>query len=286
MQSQHAGCAASIMGIGGAVRSGLSRLNRLRAQRRTIGATNQEGKAVPARPTSFGHSVGGTTSGLIASPSVIGMRRHPVRIGPHALAGDLDMPARSRSLVVFAHRGGSNRLSASNRWVAEVLHQHALSTLLFDPLADDEAAGGRKVFDTGLLSERMQQALDWAAGQPLLAGMSVGVFAAGTAAAAALCAAAARPGSLAALVLRGGRPDLASASLALVHAPTLLIVGGDDHEVLALHRQALRHLRCNKRLEVVPGATHRFEEPGALGSAALLAASWFETHLGHRPSSA
>jgi len=241
---------------------------------------------MPARPISLGHSVRGVARGVNAPPSVLGVRRQAVHVGPHALAGTLDIPARSHSLVVFAQGRGSSWLSGRNRWVAEVLHQHALSTLLFDLLAGDEAADRRKVFDIGLLSERVQHALDWAADQPVLAGMSVGMLVASTGAAAALCAAAARPGSLAALVSSGGRPDLARDSLPRVHAPTLLIVGGRDREVLTLNRQALRQLRCNKRLEVVPGATQLFEEPGAMGSVALLAASWFETHLGHRPSSA
>ena len=210
-------------------------------------------------------------------------RRQQVRIGPRALPGDLDMPARSRALVLFAHGSGSSRLSSRNRWVAEVLQQHDLSTLLFDLLDDDEAADRLKVFDIGLLSERVQQAIDWVAGEAALAGTHIGLFGASTGAAAALCAAAARPGSVAAVVSRGGRPDLAAASLPQVQAPTLLIVGGADGEVLALNRQALRGLRCNKRLEVVPGATHLFEEPGALGSVAQLAAAWFETHLGPRP---
>jgi putative phosphoribosyl transferase len=211
------------------------------------------------------------------------LRSQQVRIGPRALPGDLDLPAGSRALVLFAHGSGSSRLSSRNRWVAEVLQQHALSTLLFDLLDEDEAADRRKVFDIGLLSERVQQALDWTAGQAALSGMSLGLFGASTGAAAALCAAAARPGSVAAVVSRGGRPDLAADLLPQVHVPTLLIVGGADREVLALNRQALRQLHCSKRLEVVPGATHLFEEPGALGSVAQLAADWFETHLGRRP---
>jgi putative phosphoribosyl transferase len=210
------------------------------------------------------------------------LRSQHVRIGPHALPGDLDVPAQSRALVVFAHGSGSSRLSSRNRWVAEVLQQHALSTLLFDLLDDDEAADRHKVFDIALLSERVQQALDWAAGQAALAGMSIGLFGASTGAAAALCAASARPGSVSAVVSRGGRPDLAAPGLPLVQAPTLLIVGSADREVLAVNRQALRQLRCERRLEVVPGATHLFEEPGALGTVAQLAARWFQTHLGHR----
>jgi dienelactone hydrolase len=205
-----------------------------------------------------------------------------VRIGPCALPGDLELTARSRALVLFAHGSGSSRLSSRNRWVAEVLQRHAMSTLLFDLLDEDEAADRHKVFDIALLSERLQQALDWTAGQAALAGMSIGLFGASTGAAAALCVAAARPGSVSAVVSRGGRPDLAAPSLALVQAPTLLIVGGADREVLAVNRQALREMRCEKRLEVVPGATHLFEEPGALGSVAELATEWFDRHLGHR----
>jgi pimeloyl-ACP methyl ester carboxylesterase len=205
-----------------------------------------------------------------------------VRIGPRGLRGDLQQPGSARALVLFAHGSGSSRLSRRNRWVAAVLQRHRLSTLLFDLLDADEAADRRKVFDVGLLAERVGQALDWAAGETALGGLSVGLFGASTGAAAALCAAAARPGRVAAVVSRGGRPDLAGPCLAQVQAPTLLIVGAADAEVLALNRQALRELRCQKRLEVVPGATHLFEEPGALGSVAELAAAWFETHLDRR----
>jgi pimeloyl-ACP methyl ester carboxylesterase len=209
-------------------------------------------------------------------------QRQQVRIGPRALPGDLELAMPSRALVVFAHGSGSSRLSSRNRWVAELLRRHALSTLLFDLLDADEATDRRKVFDIGLLGERVQQALDWAAGQAPLVGLSVGLFGASTGAAAALRAAAERPGRVAAVVSRGGRPDLAADNLPHVQAPTLLIVGGSDPEVLALNRLALRELRCNKRLEVVPSATHLFEEPGALGCVAQLAAAWFETHLGRR----
>jgi pimeloyl-ACP methyl ester carboxylesterase len=205
-----------------------------------------------------------------------------VRIGPRGLPGEFEQPDSARALVLFAHGSGSSRLSKRNRWVAAVLQRHRLATLLFDLLDADEAADRRKVFDIGLLSDRVGHALDWAADQATLSGLSVGLFGASTGAAAALCAAAARPGRVGAVVSRGGRPDLAGPSLARVQAPTLLIVGAADTEVLALNRQALRELRCNKRLEVVPGATHLFAEPGALGSVAALAAAWFETHLGAR----
>jgi putative phosphoribosyl transferase len=202
-----------------------------------------------------------------------------VQVGPLALPGDLHLPPQARSLVLFAHGSGSSRFSERNRWVAGVLQQHGQATLLFDLLSEDEAADRRRVFDIDLLGQRVVQALDWAANQAMLAGLHIGLFGASTGAAAALQAAALRPGRVGAVVSRGGRPDLAAPWLARVSAATLLIVGGADHEVLELNRQALRLLQCNKRLEVVPGATHLFEEAGTLGSVAELAASWFDTHL-------
>jgi putative phosphoribosyl transferase len=203
----------------------------------------------------------------------------PVRVGPLALPGDLQLPPRATSLVLFAHGSGSSRSSERNRWVAGVLQQHRLATLLFDLLSEAEAAERRNVFDIELLTQRVVQAIDWADRQAALSGLCLGLFGASTGAAAALRAAALRPGRVHAVVSRGGRPDLAAACLPRVGAPTLLIVGGADPEVLELNRQALRLLQCNKRLEVVPGATHLFEEPGALGSVAELAAGWFDTHL-------
>ena len=202
-----------------------------------------------------------------------------VRVGPQALPGDLGVPPDARSVVLFAHGSGSSRLSERNRWVAGVLQEHHLATLLFDLLSDAEATDRRHVFDIELLGTRVVQALDWAGMHPCLSGKRMGLFGASTGAAAALVAAAARPGSVGAVVSRGGRPDLAGDDLVRVSTPTLLIVGGADREVLELNRQALRRLKCNKRLEVVPGATHLFEEPGTLGSVAALAADWFETHL-------
>jgi putative phosphoribosyl transferase len=209
------------------------------------------------------------------------VRSGQVRIGRLALPGDLGLPAVPRSLVLFAHGSGSSRFSERNRWVATVLQRHGQATLLFDLLREDEGFDRRKVFDIDLLSGRVVQALDWAAGEPSLAALRCGLFGASTGAAAALCAAAARPGRVGAVVSRGGRPDLATVCLPQVAAPTLLVVGAADREVLELNRRAMRELRCNKRLEVVPGAGHLFEEPGALGSVAELAASWFDTHLGH-----
>ena len=202
-----------------------------------------------------------------------------VRVGALGLPGDLNTLADSAALVVFAHGSGSSRLSGRNRSVAVALQRHRLATLLFDLLTEPEAADPSNVFDIALLGDRLVQALDWVAQRPDLAGLRIGLFGASTGAAAALVAAAARPGRVGAVVSRGGRPDLAANALARVSAPTLLIVGSADPQVLDLNRQALRALSCNKRLEVVPGATHLFEEPGALGSVAELAAAWFETHL-------
>jgi putative phosphoribosyl transferase len=203
----------------------------------------------------------------------------PVQLGALALPGDLVIPTHASGLVMFVHGSGSSRLSPRNRWVAEVLHQHHMATLLFDLLTEEEAQDRRKVFDIELLGQRVVEAIHWAGHHPDLAGLHLGLLGASTGAAAALVAAAERPARVAAVVSRGGRPDLALDSLGRVQAPTLLIVGGLDTEVLALNRQALRLLRATRRLEVVPGASHLFEEPGALGSVAVFAASWFETFL-------
>ena len=162
-----------------------------------------------------------------------------VQVGPLALPGDLHIPTQARSLVLFAHGSGSSRSSERNRWVAKVLQQHQQATLLFDLLSEDEAADRRKVFDIDLLGQRVAQALDWAGQQAALAGLQTGLFGASTGAAAALQAAALRPGRVGAVVSRGGRPDLATPWLPRVSAPTLLIVGGADPEVLELNRQAL-----------------------------------------------
>lgn len=207
------------------------------------------------------------------------MQGEAVRIGPLGLPGELQMPSHPVGIVVFAHGSGSSRLSPRNRFVANVLSGHRLGTLLFDLLGDAEAADRRNVFDIELLGARVVAALDWLALQQEPAVLRVGLFGASTGAAAALCAAAERHGRVGAVVARGGRPDLAGECLARVVAPTLLIVGGNDPEVLRLNRAALRALTCRKRLEVVPGASHLFEEPGTLAAAAHLAGDWFETHL-------
>lgn len=209
-----------------------------------------------------------------------GPKRHDnVEIGLRALPGELVLPANASGLVVFAHGSGSSRLSPRNTYVASVLHAHKLGTLLFDLLTEPEAAQRANVFDIALLGARVGEALDWIGARTDLAALRIGLFGASTGAAAALVAAAVRPAFLAAVVSRGGRPDLAGESLRQVTAATLLIVGGDDRTVLQLNREALRALHCEKRLEIVPGATHLFEEPGALESVAELAANWFVRHL-------
>lgn len=212
-----------------------------------------------------------------------GVSQEAVRIGPHALPGELARPARAVGLVVFAHGSGSSRNSPRNRFVATVLHEHRLATLLFDLLGEDEANDRRRVFDIALLCRRLVEAIDWLRERDdaQQARRRVGLFGASTGAAAALQAAAARPGQVSALVLRGGRADLA-ADIARVQAPTMLIVGGADSEVLQGNRAALHQLHCEKRLEIVPGATHLFDEPGALDAVAHLAADWFVHHNSER----
>jgi pimeloyl-ACP methyl ester carboxylesterase len=202
-----------------------------------------------------------------------------VEIGALALPGMLDRPGDAAGVIVFAHGSGSSRSSPRNRFVAGVLQQRGLATLLFDLLTEEEAADRRNVFAIPLLASRVGEALDWLASRPDLARLPVGLFGASTGAAAALCAAAQRPDAVAAVVSRGGRPDLAGDDLARVRAPTLLIVGGDDREVLDLNRAALALLGGPKQLAVVPAATHLFEEPGTLQTAAAWAADWFGRHL-------
>lgn len=205
--------------------------------------------------------------------------RGAVRIGRAGLAGDLVLPDAACGVVVFAHGSGSSRFSPRNRFVAEVLQSQRLATVLLDLLTDDEADDRRRVFDIPLLAERLAAAIDWCRSEPRLAALRLGLFGASTGAAAALVAAAAQPRAVAAVVSRGGRPDLAGDALPQVRAPTLLIVGGDDDVVLELNRAARSRLICEAQLQVVPGATHLFEEPGTLEAVATLAADWFVRHL-------
>ena len=202
-----------------------------------------------------------------------------VKVGLQGLTGDWAQVPQAVGTVVFAHGSGSSRLSPRNRLVAEVMHEYRLSTLLFDLLTDAEALERRNAFDIGLLGRRLSEALAWLREHGGAPPRRIGLFGASTGAAAALHAAARHPGWVGAVVCRGGRPDLAGADLGEVQAPTLLIVGSRDVEVLRLNQGAARALHCRTRLEVVPGATHLFEEPGTLETVAHLAGEWFATQL-------
>jgi putative phosphoribosyl transferase len=206
-----------------------------------------------------------------------------VPAGPVTLEGNLTLPEQSRGIVLFAHGSGSSRHSPRNRYVARLLNEAKLATLLIDLLTlHEEVIDARTAqlrFDIDLLAERLVDATDWLTQFPDTKDLRIGYFGASTGAAAALAAAALRPDPVGAIVSRGGRPDLAGAALIRVRAPTLLIVGENDEQVIQLNRAALAQLRCEKQLVIVPGATHLFEEPGALDVVARLARDWFERHL-------
>jgi putative phosphoribosyl transferase len=202
-----------------------------------------------------------------------------ITAGPARLAGHLSTSGTSPGVVLFAHGSGSSRHSPRNQYVARVLADAGLGTLLFDLLTPGEEQDRANVFNIGLLAGRLRDATWWLHDQPGLAGAHIGYFGASTGAAAALRAAAEPDSEIAAVVSRGGRPDLAIPWLALVRAPTLLIVGGRDGAVLEMNREAQEHLTCENDLAVVPGATHLFEEPGTLEKAAGLARDWFTRYL-------
>jgi putative phosphoribosyl transferase len=193
--------------------------------------------------------------------------------------GTLSLPAGAHAVIVFAHGSGSGRYSPRNQFVAAVLQQAGLGTLLLDLLEEQEADDRQNVFDISLLASRLQAAADWLVQQDDTKGLVLGYFGASTGAAAALLAAARRPASVGAVVSRGGRPDLASHVLPDVAAPTRLIVGGDDEVVLELNREAFNLLKCPRQLDVIAGATHLFPEPGALDEVARLAQEWFVHYL-------
>ena len=207
-------------------------------------------------------------------------RIRTITIAPVGLEGLLGLPMDPTGIVLFAHGSGSGRLSPRNNFVAHALRDDGLATLLFDLLTVEEAHDRRNVFDIELLARRLLMATAWIRQDAETHGLPIGYFGASTGAAAALVAEAAREGPIAAIVSRGGRPDLAGRALSAVEAPTLLIVGGDDVEVLALNRAALVELRCAKKLVVVPGATHLFEEPGTLKAVVEHASDWFSAHFG------
>ena len=211
--------------------------------------------------------------------------RRTVRVPPLESDAALVLPDATNAIVLFAYGSGSSRFSPRNALVANVLNVAGIGTLLFDLLSEAEASDRRRVFDIPLLAERLIVVTNWVERQMPTRNLAIGYFGASTGAAAALVAAADLPDRIAAVVSRGGRPDLARTSLASVKAPTLLIVGGEDREVLTLNRAAARHLRCRHRIEIVPGATHLFEEPGTLDAVAALARDWFrEIFASNAPS--
>jgi len=219
------------------------------------------------------------------------MKEREVRVsaGPVTLEGNLGIPDNTRGLVLFAHGSGSGRHSPRNRYVAGALREAGLATLLIDLLTPEEEEVDLRTrrlrFDIGLLADRLADATDWLAQEPDTHDFRVGYFGASTGAGAALVAAAKRLEAVSAVVSRGGRPDLAGEELSRVVAPTLLIVGGEDEPVIGMNREAFAQIRAEKKLEVVPGATHLFEEPGTLEEVARIAAGWFARYLGQRARS-
>ena len=206
-------------------------------------------------------------------------------VGTIGLEAQLSLPLGARGLVIFAHGSGSSRFSPRNRMVARALQARGFGTLLLDLLTVDESADRENVFDVELLGDRVAGAVTWAGSDVRTRHLAIGLFGASTGAAAALYAAAVPGLDVMAVVSRGGRPDLAGDRLAHVHCATLLIVGSLDLGVIELNRSALGKLSCTKRLELVPGATHLFEEPGTMDRVVTLAGDWFKTYL-HAPSSA
>jgi putative phosphoribosyl transferase len=202
-----------------------------------------------------------------------------IAVGPLSLPGVLAIPARSRGLIIFAHGSGSSRLSPRNAYAAEKLRDCGFATLLFDLLTERESLDRRNVFDIERLARRVSEAIDWSRREAKTATMPIGLFGASTGAAAAIVAAALRPNDVAAVVSRGGRPDLAGDALARLAAPTLLIVGGEDRDVITLNREAQRLMRGQTELTIVPGAGHLFEEPGTLDLALKAAGDWFIAYV-------
>jgi dienelactone hydrolase len=207
-----------------------------------------------------------------------------VPINGESLQGDLGMPTHPLGIVLFAHGSGSSRHSSRNRFVARTLERRRLATLLIDLLTPAEEAiderTGEYRFDIPMLADRLVAIVDWLRQQPETAALPIGLFGASTGGGAALIAAAARPQQVAAVVSRGGRPDLAESALPTVTSPTLLVVGGLDTPVIRMNRAAMAQMRGEVALEIVPGATHLFEEPGTLERVASLAGHWFTDHLG------
>ncbi len=213
------------------------------------------------------------------------MNEKPIRIAVDdvILEGDLAIPPEAKGIVVFVHGSGSSRFSSRNRFVAQYLQRDGLATLLFDLLTKQEEEIDNYTmklrFDIGLLAGRLAGVTEWVASQEEARNLSMGYFGASTGAAAALIAETRNPAAVHAVVSRGGRPDLAGQALGRVQAPTLLIVGGNDHQVILLNEQAMDQMNAPKKMVIVPGATHLFEEPGTLEAAAKLASQWFRQYL-------
>jgi pimeloyl-ACP methyl ester carboxylesterase len=202
-----------------------------------------------------------------------------VSIGRRELPGLLSTPEDPAGFVIFAHGSGSSRLSPRNTYAASELQRRGFATLLYDLLTPEESSDRRNVFDMALLAARVEEAIDWARNDQRTSSLPIGLFGASTGAGAAIVAAAAQPSDVAAIVSRGGRPDLAGNALEWLTTPTLLIVGGEDRDVITLNEAAQQRMSCETSLVIVPGASHLFEEPGTLDQALSAAADWFEIHL-------
>jgi putative phosphoribosyl transferase len=229
--------------------------------------------------------VGGRTSNTRVIPKVE-ERAVSVEMGPVTLEGDLALPDQAAGIVLFAHGSGSGRYSPRNRAVAQALQQDGLGTLLIDLLTEEDEEIDLETrhlrFDIPMLAERLAGAIDWLGDHESTRNLPIGLFGASTGAGAALIAAVNRPDQVRSVVSRGGRPDLAEEALPRVTAPTLLIVGGLDEVVIGLNQLAYHQLKCEKRLEIIPGATHLFEEPGALEQVSTRARAWFMRGFGTR----
>jgi putative phosphoribosyl transferase len=230
-----------------------------------------------------GIGAGGRQEACMNGEGVIQRTDGLVEAGGVGLEGSLAVPEGAAAIVVFAHGSGSSRHSRRNRFVADAFNTVGLATLLFDLLTPNEETidlrTGALRFDIRLLADRLTGAVDWVGARPAIQALRIGLFGASTGAAAALIAAARRPDIVGAVVSRGGRPDLAGDALPAVQAPTLLIVGGRDTQVLELNQQASELMRVEHRLAIVPGASHLFEEPGKLAEVAAHAGDWFQQHL-------
>jgi putative phosphoribosyl transferase len=217
------------------------------------------------------------------------MNEARIHAGRAVLSGNLHIPGAATALVLFAHGSGSSRHSPRNQFVARALNDAGLATLLFDLLTQEEETIDTQTrehrFNIHLLAERLDHATKWAKQQEETGDFRIGYFGSSTGGAAALVAAADNPQDVGAVVSRGGRPDLAGVALPKVQAPTLLVVGGDDDIVIELNEQARDRMRCEVKLEIIPGATHLFEEPGALEKVAQLASDWFVNHIGSKSAS-